>query len=707
MQISIVVRQTSNVKQGHIQVIKEASSYLDQKDAKHLFLLSFNDRDPLAAKISALGWRVSSARRGEGVQGRFWASSSLIAVVDVRDASEDGLHAISKIAAGMDNSGIAILALADQAEQDGIAAKCHEAGATHFLDIANPHADLQQALNFAYRYVENIRGGREATRHLNKFLSQVDEQWSFSKVALDQAQISNKLRNNLSNIDFNRYPVTGIYRTLSGEERSRVRGAMGRLKTGSAQAAVTHYLNGEKVIHHLHDTGTSVHGRLERLIADDSEHDLPENGWAGRDLLSGLRNGSVARNWIRSHLERGDRVAVIIFGVRNFGTINSAYGRSVGDEIMRQIGQRLMAETIHLPSDSCITARMDGQNFMVARICENSPEGETEKSFDYAKKLLARNFGPVAVKGRDISLVARAGIAIEQGSRDESLLIRCAGLALAEAMVAGASPIKLCGSSEADLLLEQQLDSDLAYALEREEIAIALQPQIRVNTGQLVGAEALARWNHPRLGFLGASSLFPVAERAGLMKLLSSHIQKLAFATAAKWPVSLSFLRLSVNVTATDLSDGDFVATMMRNMTESGLPVERSTLEITESELIGNLSSAANCLLALREQGVRIAIDDFGTGYSSLAYLKNLPLDYLKIDSGLTKDMSGSGKDQVVAKSIIDMARSLDLKVIAEGVETKEQLQILSELGCEYYQGFLCSGPISPEEFERFALRSN
>lgn len=656
----------------------------------------------MAAKISAIGWRVSSARRGDGLQGRFLSSNALIAVIDLREAVDDGLKAITDIAALVDNSGIAILALADQAVQNDIAAKCHDAGATHFLDMANQHADLQQAINFAYRYVENIRGGIEATRNFNRLLTQVDEQWSFSKTALGQNWVSEKLRDSLGNIDFGTYPVTGIYRILSGEERSRVRGAMGRLRTSSAQAAVAHLLNGEKIIHHLHDSGERIHGRLERVVSGEAH-----NGWTERDLLSGLRNGSAARGWMRNRLERGDSLGLIILGLRNFGTINAAYGRAVGDEIMRRIGQRLIAETVDHSTDECMVARMDGQNFVVAMILDEPAGNSVEECARYAEQLLSRNFGSIAIEGRNIGLVARAGVAIGWDSIDETLLIRRANLALAEAMMSDALPVKISGSSEKDILLEQQLEGDLAHALERDEIAIALQPQIKVDTGQLIGAEALARWNHPTLGFLGAATLFSVAERAGLMELLSSHIHKQAFATAANWPDSLSFLRLSINVTAGDLANGDFVQNMMQNIIKSGFSPDRITLEITESELIGNLSSAAQRLVALREQGLRIAIDDFGTGYSSLSYLKNLPLDYLKIDSGLTGDISGSVKDQVVVKSIIDMARSLGLAVIAEGVETEAQLETLAEQGCEYFQGFLRSGPVSPEEFEIFALRSN
>ena len=166
-------------------------------------------------------------------------------------------------------------------------------------------------------------------------------------------------------------------------------------------------------------------------------------------------------------------------------------------------------------------------------------------------------------------------------------------------------------------------------------------------------------------------------------------------------------MRLSINVTAGDLAVSAFEGNMKKLVANAGFEPHRLTLEITESELIGNLTASANMLQRLRTAGVRIAIDDFGTGYSSLSYLKKLPVDYLKIDSGLTGDISGSAKDQVVVRSIIDMAHSLDLSVIAEGVETEGQLEALAELGCEYFQGFLRSGPLSPDEFEAYALRSN
>ncbi len=667
-----------------------------------MFLLSFHDRDPLAAAISGDGWRVISARRKDNLTGRFLSSHALIAIVDLRGAAEDSLTAITEIAGLGQHRGIAILALADPSVQKNIAQLCYDAGATHFLDIANAHADLHQAINFAYRYVENIRGGKETTLYFNDLLAQADEQWFFSKKDLKDNWVSEKLKSNLNSTDFDHYPVSGMYRQLSGHERKRVRGALGRLKSGSAQAAVPHLLNGEKILHHLHDSGERIYGRIER-----NTDGLADHSWSGQDLLSGLRNGSAARSWMRNCLEQGNSLGLVILGLKNIGTINAAYGRAIGDEVMRRVGQRLIAETTDHPPDDCMVARLDGQNFGVAMTFDVSAEGGIQKCVDYAGLLLGDIFESITIEGREIGLVARAGIAVGEDSTDESLLIRRATLALAEAMISDASPIKVSGSSEKNILMEHQLEGDLAHALERGEIAIALQPQIKVDTGQLAGAEALARWNHPKLGFLGAATLFSVAERAGLMELLSIHIHKLAFATAAEWPDSLSFLRLSVNITAGDLANTAFVQNIIQAIDEAGFDPGRTTLEITESELIGDVRSAAQRLSAIRKKGLHIAIDDFGTGYSSLSYLKNLPLDYLKIDSGLTSDIGGSVKDQVVVKSIIDMARSLDLSVIAEGVETEAQLEMLARQGCEYFQGFLRSGPISPDEFEIFALKSN
>jgi EAL domain-containing protein (putative c-di-GMP-specific phosphodiesterase class I) len=209
-----------------------------------------------------------------------------------------------------------------------------------------------------------------------------------------------------------------------------------------------------------------------------------------------------------------------------------------------------------------------------------------------------------------------------------------------------------------------------------------------------VGVEALARWRHPALGELGAETLFASADHAGLGSVLSDHVQKRALDSAAAWKAPLDALRLSINVTAEDVGRPGFADRLLGMIDAAGFPRSRLTVEITESGLIAELGEAAGLLAELRRAGCRVAIDDFGTGYSSLAYLKALPLDYLKIDRQLSQDIAGSARDRVVVRGVIDMARSLGLSVIAEGVETPEQLDLLAKEGCQYFQGYLCAPPV-------------
>lgn len=240
--------------------------------------------------------------------------------------------------------------------------------------------------------------------------------------------------------------------------------------------------------------------------------------------------------------------------------------------------------------------------------------------------------------------------------------------------------------------------ADLVKAMADKEVEILFQPQVEAQSGLIVGAEALARWHHPEEGELGADTLFQLATRTNCLAELSEHVQRRAVAAAATWPSALCNLRLSVNIIAADTMRPDFAESFLSMVRESGFDPNRLTIEVTETELIENLDAAAGLLARLREEGVSVALDDFGTGYSSLLYLKALPLDALKIDKRLTEDISGSGRDRIVVRSVIGMARALGLQVIAEGVETEEQRMLLVHEGCDLYQGYLCSPPVESAE---------
>jgi EAL domain-containing protein (putative c-di-GMP-specific phosphodiesterase class I) len=295
-----------------------------------------------------------------------------------------------------------------------------------------------------------------------------------------------------------------------------------------------------------------------------------------------------------------------------------------------------------------------------------------------------------------ITLGSRVGVAASAPEDDAGSLLRRASAALADAKAAEAAPIRVLDSgAQSDSVRGDQLEVDLRRALDQDEIEILFQPQVSITTGRIEGAEALARWRHPTFGELGAATLFSVAERSDYVVQLSDHVQRKAVIAAAEWPDVLSGLRLSVNITAADIVRPGFASQFIELVDSSHFDPKRLTVEVTESGLIEDLNAAAYLLANLREGGLRVAIDDFGTGYSSLAYLKALPLDYLKIDKRLCEDITGSTRDRVVVRSVIDMARSLGLGVIAEGVETEEQLGLLAQEGCNLYQGFLCSPPIN------------
>ena len=294
-----------------------------------------------------------------------------------------------------------------------------------------------------------------------------------------------------------------------------------------------------------------------------------------------------------------------------------------------------------------------------------------------------------------IRLGVRLGLAVHQPGEGPSDLLARAGEALGQARASDGAMLRFAHPGNVAPL--DLLGADLHHAIERGEIDIVFQPQVSIKTGRITGVEALARWRHPTLGVLGADPLFAAAERADLGLALSDHIQQIALQRAARWPADLSHLRLSINVTAADVARAGFAQLFLDRVAASGFPIERLTVEITETGLISELDRAATVLDLLRQAGVKVAIDDFGTGYSSLAYLTSLPIDYIKIDRALVSDVDGSERDRIVVRGVIHIAGQLGLGIIAEGVETPEQAQLLGQLGCETYQGFLRAGGLEEE----------
>lgn len=246
--------------------------------------------------------------------------------------------------------------------------------------------------------------------------------------------------------------------------------------------------------------------------------------------------------------------------------------------------------------------------------------------------------------------------------------------------------------------LARNLEGELLSAIDRREIEVLFQPQFSCENGRIVGAEALARWRHPTLGEIGARDLFAVAERAHLVAPLSRHIVAQALARAASWPVNL---RLALNITPEEIAEPLFAEEFTSLVGISGIAPQRVTLEITEDVLLGDLKLAAAVLAKLRGNGIRVALDDFGAGFCNFHYLKQLPLDAIKLDRTMVVGICRDERDKAVLRAIVQLAQALKLEVVAEGIETEAQRDVVIAEGCTYWQGFLQAEPMRNEEMLR------
>jgi diguanylate cyclase (GGDEF)-like protein len=647
-------------------------------EAASLFILSFRHRDELLDAASRGGWRAIAARRAAGIERRFIDSGAGLAVVDGRGALDEAIGAIRVLADPAEANAAALLVLLSRNDVARLG-EVYAAGATHYLASPFGEAELLQALRFGGRFVRRMGGGAIS----RPALSQAEAmRWSFGPGGLTlSASLSQRYE-----VGEERPSLRRAYRLLGLDDRRAARAARLRLKAGYGSTAFSHVIpGGVRVAHHLMMGEGEVSGLLEPLEKDGL---LPLH----RDPLTGLPDGTAARRWLSSQLADHAALGVLLVGLSRLPIINNLYGRGGGDALLQAAARRMEAAAREATGHAWV-ARLAGTEFMVGL-----PGVDSAQLGDAAERVATAIERRVAAAPDAVLLGADIGGAISS-DEDAGALLRRASTALAEAREANGSAIRLLDGGAAEAAERaQRLAGDLRKAMAAGQIEILFQPQVRIADTVIEGVEALARWRHPVFGELGAEALFGAAARAQLVAPLSELVQNRALQAAAAWPEELGRLRLSINVTAADLGQAGFAERMLARIDASGFARDRVTAEVTEEGLIDDLGAAAAALARLRQGGCRVAVDDFGTGYSSLAYLKALPLDYLKLDRRLSQDIAGSARDRLVVRSVIDMARALGLGVIAEGVETEEQLALLAAEGCTLYQGFLCSEPVGVEE---------
>ena len=657
-----------------------------------LFILSFRHRNELTRLAEGAGWQPIAARRADNAEARFVASGASVAVVDARGALGEGQEAVRAIADAVEANASALLVLLSRTDAAALDA-FHQYGATHFLVSPFAETQLIHALQYARRHAERVGGDLRTTRRAGEESDSASWRWQPGSQTVELSPALAR-QAGLGEEEGRRISLMDLLRKLDPQGRRAARDAIERLLATGEATAFAHGDGAGRLAHHVRRSAGDVIGRAESI----------RGGGEGRDPLTGLRDGRAARSWIGEQLARkegeGPALIALLVSVSRYDAINAAFGRATGDAVLQAVARRIERQ-LGAETRPRLVARMAGAEFAILLA---APATLGDARF-LAGELVEAIGRPFASGDHVITLGSRAGVAASEAGDDPASLLRRASIALAEAGGDG-SPVRVLEEgAESVTARGDRLEVDLRRALAQDEIEIRFQPQVSVTSGEIVGAEALARWQHPQYGELGALTLFGVAEGSDYLAQLSDHVQRKAISAAAAWPERLGHLRLSVNITAADIVRPGFAAQFLALVRESGFAPERLTVEVTESGLIEDLGAAADLLADLRGGGLRVAIDDFGTGYSSLAYLKALPLDYLKIDKRLCQDIAGSTRDRIVVRSVIDMARSLGLDVIAEGVETEEQLGLLAEEGCTLYQGFLCAPPVGSDELARLVAR--
>ena len=404
------------------------------------------------------------------------------------------------------------------------------------------------------------------------------------------------------------------------------------------------------------------------------------------DSLTEMNNRQLFWGDLNKIIEKAeknnDSVTVMLFDLDRFKEVNDTYGHDAGDMLLRQISHRLIS--MSQGSDTLYRLGGDEFAFLSSGMIESRAVSRAQKICDFINQ-------PYTIYNAIINITTCVGIVISETERRSDYLYKFADLALYEAKNEGSGKIKVFRQRMLEKLQESRtLEHDMAMAIVNKEFVVYYQPIVDSFSQEIYSYEALIRWIHPLKGLLSPDSFIPVAEKTGMINEMGKSVLEIACREAASWAMPV---KISVNVSPVQLSSKAFAGIVLSILKETGLPAERLELEVTESSLFMESNTPMNTLNKLRALGVKISIDDFGTGYSSLSRLSRLAFDKIKIDKSFVHSISTQEDALNIIRLITGMAKSLNMKAVAEGVETEEQLASLQALGCDFAQGYLFGKP--------------
>ncbi|MFO0774573.1 MAG: EAL domain-containing protein [Nitrospiraceae bacterium] len=456
----------------------------------------------------------------------------------------------------------------------------------------------------------------------------------------------------------------------------------------------------------------TVQDITERKRLEDHVHNL-----AYYDSLTGLPNRMLFRDRVHqalAHASRQRTLAAILFvDIDRFKFINDTFGHTAGDHLLKQIAERLTdvtrtSDSVARQSNDEVgnaVARLGGDEFTILLTQLKQPDNVTV----VARRILASLATPFTLEGREVFVTGSIGIALApaDGETLEELL-KNADTAMYQAKGEGRNNYQYYSRSMNAMAVERMnLENEIRHAFQRDEFRVVYQPFVDAANGQVVGAEALVRWQHPTRGLLAPGAFLNVVDEIGLSRRLDLWVMETACRQMVAWRKDCPRpLRIAVNLSNAQFQDPALFTELVRVLTDSGLPAELVELELTENIVMPNPEEAARLLKRLKELGLRLALDDFGTGTSSISHLRTLPFDTIKIDRSFIADVAGNPDDAAIAEAMIVMAHIRKMHVLAEGIETQEQLRLLQTLRCDEFQGYLFSKPVLPDAIAALLNRS-
>jgi len=454
------------------------------------------------------------------------------------------------------------------------------------------------------------------------------------------------------------------------------------------------------------------------LIRDVTERKLAEEQisfLAYHDNLTALPNNRLFKDRLQHAITQAERknniFAILFLDLDRFKLINDTMGHSAGDELLKITSQRLIeavrktdSVTLNANGISSSIARFGGDEFTILL-----DEVENVQAITHiAERVIKSVSQPMMLNRQEVHISTSIGIAIypDDGLKPEEVL-KNADSAMYHAKAQGRNNFQFFADSMNQSSVELlALENNMHKAIKNNEMCLYYQPQLSIMTGQLVGMEALIRWQHPEKGFISPAMFIPVAEETGMIMQIGEWVFREACAQGVKWlNAGYQLQKISVNLSARQLKDESLAVLIETILGETGMPPNKLCIELTETALILDPEIALARLKKIKELGVALSLDDFGTGYSSLSYLKRFPIDTLKIDQAFIRDVKIDHEDAALVKAIISMAHGLGMEVIAEGVEIQEQLEFLGINGCDTIQGYLFSRPLPANEMEELLIK--